>query len=373
MKKYLKRVFAVILIIVSVMIPVVYAQDNLFILNSHNTWRVRNYYQEHSNTLDTVIMGSSEVFTDYSAGLAYEKYGITSYPYAIDASTVAVWKSQLVEIKRTQNPKLIIIEINGVLYQEDERICNEPAFRRYVDNIPFSMNKVATVIDKPFEDDTLSYFFPFIKYHGNIDSIPEVLKEKTYFAKSGFAKLKGMFTYTVVDKSTKIPFLRNKKEELNANAEIMLIDFLNYCKESQFDNLLFVRFPHKHSSEKSVRTYYRKNYAKEIIQSFGYDFWDLDDSVDLIGIDERTDYYNEDHLNVWGMEKFTSYLGELILLESGNKQIDLDKSQIQKWKETVKYTHLFIDYAKELTNKNKNEWLSETDELIGRFSENETQ
>ena len=49
-----------------------------------------------------------------------------------------------------------------------------------------------------------------------------------------------------------------------------------------------------------------------IVESYGYDFKDYSHSYDEIGIDITHDFYNKEHLNIFGAQKYTSYLGGYI-------------------------------------------------------------
>ena len=52
-----------------------------------NSIRLEGYYQEEKDSLDVVLLGASEVYTGFSSGLAYDKYGFTSYPFASESIT----------------------------------------------------------------------------------------------------------------------------------------------------------------------------------------------------------------------------------------------------------------------------------------------
>ena len=58
---------------------------------------------------------------------------------------------------RTQNPKLIIVEVNGALYGSNENIESEANLRNYSDNIPFNSNKVELVSNNATSDQ-LEYY-----------------------------------------------------------------------------------------------------------------------------------------------------------------------------------------------------------------------
>jgi len=75
-------------------------------------------YKEPKNSVDVVLLGASEAYIDYSAAYAYDLYGYTSYPYAWDAATGELYEAQVRELLRRQDPKWIVVEINGILYDD---------------------------------------------------------------------------------------------------------------------------------------------------------------------------------------------------------------------------------------------------------------
>ena len=92
--------------------------------------------------LDVVFLGASEVYTGIAAGRAYDKYGFTSYPFASESITADGTMLALKEILRTQDPQMIMIEINPYLYGFDTNESHEAHIRKLVDNIPLNMNKI---------------------------------------------------------------------------------------------------------------------------------------------------------------------------------------------------------------------------------------
>ena len=86
----------------------------------YNVMRLEGFYSEPKNSLDVVFLGASDVFTDFSSGLAYDQFGFTSYPFAQDANPGIIYQSQLREVINRQNPQKIVVEINGFLY--DSRV-----------------------------------------------------------------------------------------------------------------------------------------------------------------------------------------------------------------------------------------------------------
>ena len=72
---------------------------------------------------------------------------------------------------------------------------------------------------------------------------------------------------------------------------------------------LFVNAP----SGESVEEKQKYNYIARLVGERGYRFVDFNDLIDDMGIDAGTDFYNRNHLNIYGAEKYTAYLMNYIL------------------------------------------------------------
>ena len=115
-RTYRKRIIGIILL-VAVLVALFFPLQEYFANRiTHNHLRLKGFYLEKPNTLDVVVMGSSEVYYGYFANEAYRNTGVTSYPYAFAHNPVTFWKYELKEILRKQKPKVLVVEVNGAGY-----------------------------------------------------------------------------------------------------------------------------------------------------------------------------------------------------------------------------------------------------------------
>ena len=370
MKKnvYLKRTVGIVSIILALVLCTLAVQNLFFSNRDANSMRVQGFYLEEKDSLDVVFLGASDVFAGYSAALAYEDYGYTSYPFVIDSSSVTLWKSQLKEIYSRQSPQMIVIEINGVLYEDEKDIFKDAGVRYYVENMPLTANKIETISSLQLEDDVPSYYFPIIKYHSNWNN-PEFMQrsfENLKYLGEGPSKLKGFFSYSKYETDNKLIKINDpyKCSALNEIAEKYLIEFLDYCKENKIDNIVFTRFPHRITTEGSLDRYYRCNEAEKIIKEYGFDFLNYERDNSDIGIDFDSDFYNDDHLNVTGAVKMTNYLGKVLTDFYGIKGSALSNNNTKNWEKSSAYVKRFVKYVEQCHNDNIEKWLSESPELI---------
>ena len=78
MKKYLLRTVKLISLLLIVSLFTLFLQNFVLCHIDHNKLRIDGFYLEDENSLDVVLTGASELYTGFSPGLAYEKFGFTS-------------------------------------------------------------------------------------------------------------------------------------------------------------------------------------------------------------------------------------------------------------------------------------------------------
>ena len=147
-KQHAKRNTVVRVIAFLLIVALVYgALTRLLTVNNATEQQyIRSFYLEPKNSLDVMILGASETFTDYCAPLAWQHAGFTSYPLAVSAAQGTLYASMLRESAKRQNPSVYVVEVNGFLYTEDERKeLGKAATREWLDTLPLSRNKVQAI------------------------------------------------------------------------------------------------------------------------------------------------------------------------------------------------------------------------------------
>ena len=345
-KTYWKR-FAKILSLVIVLAAIIGVSQRYYMTNISNTAiRLLGYNEEDPQSLDLVVLGASEVYAAYNAPEFYKETGVTGYPYAFEGNPCTLWKYELHEILRKQKPKLLIVEMNGVVYDED-MLYKEASIRYLSDNMTGMQDK-RELVSRYGTDDKLSYYFPIMKYHGEWLQ-PNRIKNGLTLLKTdlrGHSLLKGALTHVVQTKDKKqlTDFDPEAELALNPDAEQYLLEFLEECSNSGIDHILFVRFPHMIRSEKGIRARQRFNTAARIVREHGYEYVDLDQYCGEAGIDKPGDFYDADHMMLSGQMKFTGFLAKYLTERYHLEPTQLTQKQKQQWDECVKYTDALYQY-----------------------------
>lgn len=271
------------------------------------------FYAEEKDTLDVIMIGSSPVYPFYSGAKLWGEYGITCYPLSSHVQRPSATLPLLKEAYKTQNPQVVVFEMR-MYTMEDGRMEDNMAYARGVtDNMKYSFNRIYAInrlVTEPTERYT--YYFDIFKYHSNWKTI--VLPEQLacfWYEKSN--PLKGFVIKDEVGplEKERIPTCTGVTDTLPipAEQEERLCELLEYLKERQ-QSALFIVSPYREEEEEQKMF----NYMEEIIESYGYEFVNMNEHYEEIGIDFETDYYDfGGHVNSLGAQKCTDYLGKLLM------------------------------------------------------------
>ncbi len=353
-QNYVTRTVKTACFFLAVMMSCLLLQQYVLRNVDHNSLRVEGFYQEERDSLDAVFIGASDIYTSFMPGRAYEKYGFTSYLLASESITSEGVITAVKEVVRTQHPSLIIIEANAFLYGDSDNETNEAHVHKFFDNLPFSINKLNYINRKVPVDNKWEYMFPLIKYHGLWTELPDrvnMMQSNFNLDLRGYNYLKGFRTTAKVFKSdtpslnSQLPY---ETGELDLDPELQqnLFDLLDYSKENNL-NVIFVRAPHYVTKDTYDRVK-RSNKMESILKERGFDYYAFENYSELIGIDDSRDFYNEDHMNVYGAIKFTDFLAEGLANDDDLKIGEQSEAQQEMWKEVSATTNRLYRYCDDL-------------------------
>ena len=176
-----KRIVKIISLLVAVIITALFMQQYILLHYDSNRLRLDGFYLEEKDTVDIALIGSSEVYASFAPGMAYDKFGFTSYDYATASCTPTAAITQVKEVMDNQSPKMILMEVNAFLYGADKdgqdlNAFKESSIRNYIDNIPMNDNKKAFLDEYVDKDLHIEYYLPIIKYHSAWNDYPDSIR-----------------------------------------------------------------------------------------------------------------------------------------------------------------------------------------------------
>lgn len=330
------------------------------------------FYKEKKDSLDLVMIGSSTVRDGFIPMEAYKQENITSHSIVASPTHLEVIKIAIKEAVRTQNPKVIYIDLNGLNNQTEESAST------FVKDYYLSMpddeetKKVKKELRKEYDYLVESSEWEPFKGHNSFRQQvywESFVYNKQFYTK-GYNPEKGVKEAKVseVDPSKTLP--------LSEDATKYLTDILSICKEmtaTYNTKFLFGQMPRYLSDtiasfdayqiHSPLEACYYVRSAKAAVEEAGYTFLDYSSNEflkDVIGLDPTKDQYDAEHLNHRGALKFTkyfsSYLSESVfdapLTHSKEIEKDFDKAY-KEYREIVEGIEKKLECGQYDKNKEK--------------------
>ena len=286
------------------------------------------FYRMDRDCVDVLFFGSSIAANAFVPQEIYNDYGITSYNLASEQQSVFLSYYWLKEALRYQKPKLVVLELEFMNYYHPEFAINtkESLTRKCIDPMRWSLNKVKAVhricrYDK--EQSELSYYLTNIRFHSRWN---EVGAEDFDVEAINNAPFKGYAPIVDMGPASYDAFVPNdgglNLDAGEAGQEVEFRDFPPVMREfldkitdlceSEGIELMLVNLPGATMDDAIYNTHMA--YAKE--HDLYYVNLCLPEHVAGIGarLPEENFVYHE---NVWGAQKTSRYLGELICQHYG--------------------------------------------------------
>ena len=273
---------------------------------------LEGFRSEENNSLDVVYIGGSAAFVYYEPLMAYSEYGISSYVFGANTIQPELYKLLISEVIKSQNPKLIILDARAFQYRDIDQPPTEVAYRNTLTGLPLSIEKhrfiQKYVKGKLKDSNVLSYYFDFIKFHSSskedrytwIDGVKMMSNNERH-------PFKGFYFVPKVEKQTFINYDTDKETVMSDETVAILDELLEYLSDKKL-NVLFVVSPYIEQKRHKENF----NYISRRVEEYDFKFLDVNDYRNEIKINYDTDFYNENHVNIFGADKYTKFMCEYI-------------------------------------------------------------
>ncbi len=264
-----------------------------------------------------VFVGGSSVYRFWNPLQAYSEQGFTSYDYTSSNFPAPIAIGAMEELKKTQDPKLIIFDIR-MFHTRLWDNTYPGGFRLYVDSMEPSLQRMRMIdyygeINGISWVDRLPFYWDIAYYHTNralssplnwtlIDHeiSEQAMRAAGYFA-HGFLPGTEHYFFDIPQDRT------DASAELRKNIAQCYIDLLEYINASDVPVLL-VESPFV-PLENDVE---EMDTLLQLAEEYNVPVLDTNQYITEMGLDYRTDFYDTNHVNILGAEKYTSFLAEYL-------------------------------------------------------------
>lgn len=320
------------------------------------------FYGEEKDSLDVVVIGASCVYRYWDCMYAWKEYGITSYDYSVGSMSALSTISAIKEIEKTQTPRLLVFDVRKILSRFPD---TTGGVWGALDAQDYNVNRLSAVeyycrLNGIELKDAWPEIVDIITYHDNHAALSSELSWQLWDNRAdGSLDRDGFYKgFAIASEHIFIDAppdsLTTETVSLDEKMETVYVDILEYCKSNDIP-LLLVSAPFMLTSNDAMEL----NRMKEIAGEYGFGFLDANQYYEEMALDFATDFYDLNHVNIYGAEKYTDFLAGYIM-ENYAPFNDKDDSTCESWNSVYEKYALEAEEAKRELQKiidNKNQAL----------------
>lgn len=296
-------------------------------------------YYENAENNDVIFIGDCEVYENFSPITLWEEYGITSYIRGSAQQTI--WQSYylLEETFCYETPKVVVFNVLAMKYDTPESTGNQSRREAYnrmtLDTMAWSVSKWNAILSSMTReerqwDSVFTYLFPILRYHDRWNQL--TWEDFTYWFRreeishNGYLMQTGVKPYTTAYAQPPLA-----DYTFGDNSWYYLDKMVQLCKD-QGTQLVLIKAP----SLSPVWWDQWDAQIEEYANQHGLLYINMLDHQEEIGIDWNTDTYDAGlHLNVYGAEKASAWLGRILAKSCGIPDRRNEEITSARWSETV--------------------------------------
>lgn len=310
--KNLKRILAALLFLTIFAGLFLWTSDLLMHKQIEGRWnmtaKVAGFYNEEPFSFDVLFFGSSHMYCSVDPAVFYEETGLSSYVFATQQQPIWITYHYMTEALKTQTPALMAVETHMAVIRED--YLDEGTNHSAIDPIPLSLNKWEMIRASVPEGEQRYYLFHIMKYHERWEELKEADFVRSYETgrdpDGGYVRL----TSAAIDLKQEDVSSVTEARTLTDKNILYLNKIIDLAEENGVRLVLFKAPSNATAEEKG---YY--NGVAEIAAARGIEYIDYNDDrlYKEVGLDLKSDFYDQRHLNESGMRKFVAHFGPFLL------------------------------------------------------------
>ena len=264
---------------------------------------VENWYAHRKEGHQVLFIGDCEVYESFSPVTLFQEFGVTSYIRG--SAQQLMWQSYylLREALRSETPRVVVLSICSLRYAEPQ---NEAYNRMTLDGMRLGADKFEAVRSSLTEGESeLSYYVPLLRYHDRLFELTE--EDARYLFAGPELTYNGYLMRTERVPYTRLPAAPVLQDPAFGEKPVAYLDrIVDLCRERGIE-LILVKSPCLYPAWYEAWDEWLEGYAREK----GVEYINAIPLMDEMGIDLSADTYDGGiHLNVYGAEKYTRWLGE---------------------------------------------------------------
>lgn len=268
--------------------------------------KVGGFRNEPEESFDVIGIGSSHMYCTLNPLALYEQTGLRSYVLATQQQPPIASYYYAKEAFRSQSPDVLIVE--ALMFAHTGEQVAEGVAHDAIDPFPNSLDKLMMILRMNQEDGKENYLLNFLKYHSRWKELTRADFDFSYRNRTDpyrgyvFLTSAGESTFSPISYDAVAPAAL-KQEHLQLLLELKALAEENGAKML----LLFAPFSMTDTHLGTFRALHDFAAENQI------ETLDLNLAVEGLSLDVGTDFYDAGHLNVYGSEKVSAWLGQYLI------------------------------------------------------------
>lgn len=258
------------------------------------------FYDQEQDSIDVIAFGSSHAYTTINTAVLYDEYGMSSF--VLGGSCQPIWDSYywMKEALKTQSPKVLLLEGASLTRTVDFEADDKNIKNTY--GMKPSFNRLQAMMAGTPRHKWLEIIPEFYQYHNRYED----MTKSDFVTNETLSYWKGSILFTGAEshEQTEINGITDKAA-MTGKIEMYYRRILELA-EDEGVQVCVVIAPYAGITESDKRIY---NEAESIAEEYGVVFKDFNEDYEEIGLDYEEDCADIEHLNAYGNQKFSSYLG----------------------------------------------------------------
>ena len=270
-----------------------------------------DFFYGDGNDYDVLAFGPSYMFCTFNPVELYRTYGLLSFVPGTSLQPIEVTYHYLKKALDIYRPRVVLVGADMFVISRDRYLLKDGNAHAAVDCFPTGLDYVRLVFDLNVSSQYDEFLFPLIKYHQRWKSLGCndfcLISQPYHDDLTKRLLIKGHMAYFISKASGNVKQVDMTKEVRAPVCD----DYLRYldeihklCLLQGCDLVLLASARSDALADGRLASF--QDYAK----SKGIAFLNLVECFDETGISNETDFYDTGHLNCFGAEKATRYIGK---------------------------------------------------------------
>ncbi len=284
---------------------------------------IEEYYSSEK-IHDVMFLGDCEVYETFSPCRLWEKYGISSYIRG--SAQQLMWQSYylLEDALKYETPQVVVLSIMSLMHEEPQ---SEAYNRMTLEGMRWSYTKYNAIKASMTEGESmLEYAFPILRYHTRWNSLTR--DDFTYLFYRDSVTYEGYHMRVDIKPLTGLPEPKVLADYTFAEYPLEYLDKIRQLCYDRGIELVFVKAP-------SLYPHWYKEWDEQVVEyanKYDITYYNFIELAHKVGIDYSTDTYDAGmHMNLYGAEKLSDYIGEKLVKEHGVTVRSQDEKYSRYW------------------------------------------